>query len=139
MPSAVFGKQRPAIDTTAMVVLFAGFAMLAVAVRALTGHWFGVLLPLAYLMGAWAGLRAEIRQVELTDDALLVRTFLRTWPIPREHVTGVVIDEAGAGVDVLNGARYYLTPRGVDAGELGEALIRWWRSAPLTASTRPSS
>jgi hypothetical protein len=127
VPSGVFGQQRTRADIAALAVLSAGFSVLAVAVWALTQQWFGLLLPLAFVIGAWAGLRAEIRQVEFREDQILVRTFLRTWPIARTHITGIVIDDSGAGIDVLNGARYYLTPRDADPAEFADALIRWWR------------
>ena len=121
-----FGRQRPAVDIAALVMLFLGFCAMGVAVWAFTLTWAGVLLPLAFIIGIIADMRSEIREVELTDDALLVRTFFRTWPIPRAHVTGVVVDQRGAAVDVLNGARYYITPGGADHAEFDSALERWW-------------
>jgi hypothetical protein len=122
----IFGRQRPAVDIAALVILFLGFCAMGIAVWAFTLTWAGVLLPLAFVLGIVADMRGEIREVELADDALLIRTFFRTWPIPRDHITAVTFDARGAAIDVLNGSRYYITPQGADDAAFATALQQWW-------------
>jgi hypothetical protein len=122
-----FGRQRPAGDLAALALLFLGFSGLAVAVFFLRETLFGALLPLAFVAGAIAGLRAEVRELELRDDRLILRTFFRGYGIPKAHIKAVVMTPRGVAIDVLNGARYAINPPGVDAEELQNALLAWWR------------
>jgi hypothetical protein len=116
-----FGKQRPASDVAAFILLFLGFAALALAFWILKGTLLGLFLPIGYVVGAVASLHKDIREIELRDDLLLVRTFFREYPIPRTHVTRVV----GTTVEVLNGNRYMVAPPGTDAAEITRALKEW--------------
>lgn len=108
-------------------VLLAGFCALALAFHVYTASWLGVLLPLAFLVGMWSSLRTEVRQLDLREDALLVRTFFRSYRMPREHIIRVVRTPLGPAVDVLNGSRYTIGPVDSDHGEVAEALERWVR------------
>ena len=120
-----FGAQRPPRDVLTIALLFTGFAALAVAFWILTRNWLGALLPLGFLLGAWNFLRTDVREIELRQDALLVRTFFREYPIPRAHVTKVLRTAEGASVEVLNGNRYLVTPPQTDAAEIAHALEVW--------------
>ena len=120
-----FGKQRPARDLAALALLFLGFCGLALAIFYLRETLVGALLPLAFLVGAYAGLRTEVREIELLPDKLILRTFFRGYDIPRAHIRGVVMTPRGAAIDVQNGARYDINPPGVDAEELERALREW--------------
>ena len=122
-----FGRQRPAGDLAALALLFLGFCGLAVAVFFLRETLFGALLPLAFVAGAIAGLRAEVRELELRDDRLILRTFFRGYGIPKAHIKAVVMTPQGVAIDVLNGARYAINPPGVDAEGLQNALLAWLR------------
>lgn len=120
-----FGRQRPPRDAAALVLLFAGFVALALAFWLYTHTWAGALLPLGYVIGVYATLRAEVRELEVREDALLLRTFFRQYAIPRAHITAVVRTDRGTAIDVLNGARYEIAPPGVDADEVFDAVDAW--------------
>ena len=123
----VFGRQRPRTDIAAIGLLFAGFTAIAYAIWILTANWIGVLLPLGFLVGVWASLRVEVREIEIRPEVLLVRTFFREYAIPRAHVTNVLLTPQGAAIDVLNGRRYLLSPPASNAEEVATALATWLR------------
>ena len=120
-----FGRQRPASDVVALALLLAGFSALAMAVFLLRESLAGLLLPLTFLVGAIAGLRAEVREIELLPDTLVVRTLFRSYRLPKAHIRGVVMTPRGVAIDVRNGARYDISPPGVDAVELERAVREW--------------
>ena len=120
-----FGEQRPVAEIAALALLLIGFTGLAAAVFFLRETIIGVLLPLTFIAGAFAGLRAEVREIEILPDRLILRTFFRSYAIPRQNITGVVITESGVAMDVLNGSRYPINPPGVDPAELHAALRQW--------------
>lgn len=120
-----FGAQRPPSDLFALALLFLGFSGLAVAIFFLRETLFGLLLPLTFIAGAIAGLRGEVREVELLEDRLVLRTIFRGYRIPRAHIRAIVVTPGGVAIDVLNGARYPINPPGVDAVELERALREW--------------
>ena len=120
-----FGKRRPPSDLIALALLFVGFTALAAAIFYLRETLVGVLLPLTFLAGAIAGLRAEVREVELQPERLVVRTMFRSYAIPRAHIRAIVLTEKGVAIDVLNGSRYPINPPNVDAEELRQALSNW--------------
>lgn len=122
-----FGKQRPASDLAALALLLLGFSGLGLAIFYLRETLAGLLLPVAYIAGAIAGLRAEVRELELRPDALVVRTIFRSYAIPRAHVRTVVRTPGGVAIDVQNGARYAVNPPAVDPEELAQALTQWLR------------
>ncbi|HEV7241379.1 MAG TPA: hypothetical protein VGQ36_19255 [Thermoanaerobaculia bacterium] len=131
-----FGRQRSPSDLATFLLLFLGFSALAVAFWMLTLNWAGLLLPIGYLVGAYSTLRAEVKEIELQDDTLILRTFFRAYPIPRAHMTNVVRTPRGAAIDVLNGNRYYVTPPESDAEVIATALEEWLATS---SSTLPSS
>ena len=117
-----FGRQRTARDYLVLALLFTGFCGLALAFWLLTANWLGVLLPIGFLIGAWATLRAEVRELELRGDSLVVRTFLRTYPIPRAHIRTVRASE----IEVLNGNRYEVAPVDADREAVQRELRSWF-------------
>lgn len=121
----VFGVQRPARDVAALALLLTGFSALACAFWILHANWAGLLLPIGFLIGAFSSLRTEVREIELREEVLIVRTFLREYPIPRAHVTKIVRTPQGASVEVLNGNRYLVTPPDTDAAALSRRLEEW--------------
>jgi hypothetical protein len=121
-----FGRQHPPRDVATIALLFLGFSGLALAFWLLTGNWLGALLPIGFVIGAYATLRAEVREIELRGDTLLLRTFFRTYPIPRTHIRGL----RGGEIEVLNGNRYAVVPPGVDADEVRRALDTWLLQEP---------
>jgi len=120
-----FGRQRSARDVLTLALLFIGFSALAVAFWILNLSWAGLLLPIGFLIGAYATLRAEVKELEIRGETLILRTFFRAYPIPRAHVTNVAHTPRGAAIDVLNGNRYYVTPPDVDAEVVAQALEEW--------------
>lgn len=116
-----FGRQRSPRDVFVIALLLTGFCGLALAFWLLTGNWLGALLPLGFLVGAYATLRAEVREVELRGDMLLLRTFFRTYPIPRAHIRRLL----GGEIEVLNGNRYAVVPADANADEVQRALAAW--------------
>ena len=135
-----FGRQRSARDFITLALLFLGFTALAVAFWILTFNWAGLLLPLGFLIGAYATLRAEVKEIELRGETLILRTFFRAYSIPRAHVTNVARTPRGAAIDVLNGNRYYVTPPETDAEVVAHELEEWFVSRGVTSSsTLPSS
>lgn len=116
-----FGRQRSPRDVATIALLFTGFAALALAFWLLTANWLGLLLPLGFVVGAYATLRAEVREVELRGDTLLLRTFFRTYPIPRAHIRRL----HGGEIEVLNGNRYAVVPAEADAEAVQRALAAW--------------
>ena len=120
-----FGEQRPIADVLALALLLIGFSALAAAIFYLRESIIGVLLPVAFIAGAVAGLRTEVRELELQGDRMIVRTFFSSYTVPRANVTGVVITERGVAMDVLNGSRYPINPPGIDPAELHAALREW--------------
>jgi hypothetical protein len=125
-----FGRQRSPGDVATLVLLFAGFTALALAFWVLTLTWFGLLLPIGYLIGVYATLRTEVKEIELRDETLVLRTFFRAYSIPRAHVTKVLRTPRGASIAVLNGNQYEVTPSGTDADEVAHALETWLLQAP---------
>lgn len=130
LPS-IFGRQRPPEDIAALGLLGTGFFALGVGFLILTGSWVGLLLPIAYLLGVFPPLRTDVREIELRDEQLLVRTFFREYALPRANITGVVRTPQGVAVEVLNGNRYLVTPPGVDVPTLATALHTWLTRPPL--------
>jgi len=126
-----FGRQRSPSDVASLILLFAGFTALAIAFWVYTNTWFGLLLPIGYVIGAYAALRAEVKEIELRGDTLIVRTFFREYPIPRAHIRAL----RGTEIEVLNGNRYVVAPAGVDEEEVAQALEAWL--VPTTA--RPAA
>jgi hypothetical protein len=124
----VFGKQRPAADLATLALLLVGFCGLAFAIFYLRETLIGALLPLTFIAGAFAGLRGEVREVELHPGKLILRTLFRSYTVPRRHVRAIVATERGPAIDVLSGARYPITPPGVDPIELERALRQWLES-----------
>lgn len=125
-----FGEQRTPRDVLVLALLLVGFTALAVAFWLLTLNWAGILLPIGFLIGAYAQLRVEVREVELRRDRLFVRTFFREYPMPRSHIRSVIRSPDGAAiVEVLNGNRYAVTPPGVDGEELARTLEEWLASS----------
>ncbi len=124
-----YGQQRPPADLAALALLLVGFTALAAAIFYLRETLIGVLLPLTFIAGAIAGLRGEVRELEIQPTRLVVRTMFRSYTIPRAHIRAIVVTEGGVSIDVLNGARYPITPPGVDAEELRRALSEWMTSA----------
>lgn len=116
-----FGRQRAPRDLLVLALLFTGFSGLALAFWLLTANWLGVLLPIGYVMGAYATLRAEVREVELRGDTLLLRTFFRTYPIPRAHIRTL----RGTEIEVLNGNRYEVAPADADREAVQRAIAAW--------------
>ena len=132
-----FGRQRSLGDYLSIAVLLVGFSVLAVAFHAYTNSWLGVLLPAAYLTGLWAALRTEVRELEIADDRLLVRTFFRTYAMPRAHVIRVVRTPRGPAVEVLNGNRYAVSPFGTDTDAVAEALEAWMQPRVPSVACHP--
>ena len=120
-----FGRQRSPSEVTTIVMLFLGFLALAVAFWIYTSNWAGLLLPLGFLIGLFGTFRAEVKELELRGETLILRTFFRAYPIPRAHVTKVVRTPRGAAIEVLNGNRYEVTPPDADAEEVARALDTW--------------
>lgn len=125
-----FGRQRAPRDVLVLLLLLLGFTALAVAFWIFTTTWVGVLLPLGFLIGAYAQLRAEVREIELRGEALLVRTFFREYRMPRAHIRAVVRTPEGVAVDVQNGARYKVAPPESDAEDVERALRAWLAAPP---------
>ncbi|HEX6083890.1 MAG TPA: hypothetical protein VF266_05165 [Thermoanaerobaculia bacterium] len=116
-----FGRQRSPRDLLVIALLMTGFCGLAVAFWLLTGTWLGALLPLGFVVGAYATLRAEVREIELRGDTLFLRTLFRTYPIPRAHIRRL----HGGEIEVLNGNRYAVVPADANADEVQRALATW--------------
>jgi hypothetical protein len=116
-----FGRQHAPRDLFVLALLLVGFSGLALAFWLLTLNWLGVLLPIGYLLGAYATLRAEVRELELRGDTLVLRTFFRTYPIPRAHIRTLRDTE----IEVLNGNRYEVAPPDADPDEVHRALQAW--------------
>jgi hypothetical protein len=116
-----FGRQRTSRDYLVLALLFVGFTGLAVAFWLLTESWLGLLLPAGYLLGAWTTLRAEVRELELGADTMFIRTFFRTYPIPRAHIRTLRDTE----IEVLNGNRYEVAPADEDRDEVRRAIEAW--------------
>jgi hypothetical protein len=126
------------MDILAIGLLCFGFSSIAYALWVFTGNWIGVLLPVGFLLGVWASLRVEVREIEIRPAVLLVRTFFREYPIPRAHVTNVALTPQGAAIDVLNGRRYLITPPQSDAEEIAVALAEWMRAEGVPMPDRSS-
>ena len=122
-----WGEQRPIADVAAIALLLIGFSGLAAAIFYLRETIIGVLLPLTFIAGAWAGLRTEVRELELQPERLIVRTFFRSYPVPRANVIAIVMTDRGVAMDVLNGSRYPINPPDVDPVELAAVLRAWLR------------
>jgi hypothetical protein len=119
-----FGRQRSPSEVATILMLLLGFTALAAAFWLLTAHWAGLLLPLGFLIGLFGTFRAEVKELELRGETLILRTFFRAYPIPRAHIRAL----RGTEVEVLNGNRYQVAPPGADAGEVARALEAWLTS-----------
>ena len=120
-----FGRQRAPRDYVTIAMLLLGFCALALAFWLYTDTWAGLLLPAGFLIGAYAQLRTEVRELEVRDDRLIVRTFFRSYPMPRAHIRSTLRTPEGAAVEVLNGNRYIVSPHDADADEVVRALEGW--------------
>lgn len=120
-----FGRQRAPRDYVTIAMLLVGFSALALAFWLYTDTWAGLLLPVGFLIGAYAQLRTEVRELQLLDDRLIVRTFFRAYPMPRAHIRAAMRTPAGAAVEVLNGNRYVVSPQDEDPEEVLRALDAW--------------
>ena len=129
-----FGRQRPASDVAALALLLVGFFALAVAIFFLRETLLGLLVPLTFLIGVISGLRAEVREVELLEDRMVLRTFFRAYRIPRAHITAVVLTPKGIAIDVQNGTRFFINPPDVDPAPLRLAISEWLRNAAVPAA-----
>lgn len=116
-----FGRQRSPSEVATILMLFLGFSGLAAAFWILTTHWAGLLLPLGFLIGLFGTFRAEVKELELRGETLILRTFFRAYPIPRAHIRAL----RGTEIEVLNGNRYQVAPPGADAAEVARALEEW--------------
>lgn len=116
-----FGRQRSPADVATIVLLLLGFTALAVAFWIYTSNWAGLLLPLGFLIGLFGTFRAEVKEIELRGDTLVVRTFFRAYPIPRAHIRAL----RGTEIEVLNGNRYEVGPPGADREDVARALQEW--------------
>ena len=125
-----FGIQHSARDLLVLALLLLGFSGLALAFWLLTANWLGILLPVGFLIGAYATLRAEVRELVLDRDTLLLRTFFRIYPIPRAHVRTI----RGTEIEVLNGNRYDVAPADADREEVRRALAAWLLQDPHNPS-----
>jgi len=121
-----FGRQRSFWEVATILLLFLGFLALAIAFWILTGNWAGLLLPLGFLIGLFGTYRAEVKEIELQGETLILRTFFRAYPIPRAHIRAL----RGTEIEVLNGNRYEVAPPDADAAEVARALEEWLRPAP---------
>jgi hypothetical protein len=116
-----FGRQHSPSEVATILMLLVGFTALAAAFWILTAHWAGLLLPLGFLIGLFGTFRAEVKELELRGETLILRTFFRAYPIPRAHIRAL----RGTEIEVLNGNRYQVAPPGADAGEVARALREW--------------
>lgn len=116
-----FGRQRSPSDVATILLLFLGFTALAIAFWALTSNWAGLLLPVGFVIGLVGSFRAEVKEIELRGETLILRTFFRAYPIPRAHVRAL----RGTEIEVLNGNRYEVAPPGADRAEVARALEEW--------------
>lgn len=116
-----FGRQQSPSEVATILLLFLGFTALAIAFWALTSNWAGLLLPLGFVVGLVGSFRAEVKEIELHGETLILRTFFRAYPIPRAHVRAL----RGTEIEVLNGNRYEVAPPGTDAEEVARALEEW--------------
>ena len=116
-----FGRQRPPSEIATIALLLLGFTALAVAFWIYTVTWAGLLLPLGFLVGLFGTFRAEVKEIELRGEMLIVRTFFRAYSIPRAHIRTL----RGTQIEVLNGNRYEVAPPGADRAEVARALAEW--------------
>lgn len=121
-----FGRQRSPTEIATILLLFLGFTALAAAFWILTENWAGLLLPLGFLIGLFGTFRAEVKEIELRDDTMILRTFFRAYPIPRAHIRTL----HGTQIEVLNGNRYDVAPAGTDREEVAQALEAWLNREP---------
>lgn len=119
-----FGRQRSPSDVATILLLFLGFTALAVAFWVLTSNWAGLLLPVGFVIGLAGSFRAEVKEIELRGETLILRTFFRAYPIPRAHVRAL----RGTEIEVLNGNRYEVAPPGANRTEVAHALEEWLAS-----------
>lgn len=119
-----FGRQRSPSDVATILLLFLGFTALAVAFWVLTSNWAGLLLPVGFVIGLAGSFRAEVKEIELRGETLILRTFFRAYPIPRAHVRAL----RGTEIEVLNGNRYEVAPPGANRAEVAHALEEWLAS-----------
>ena len=119
-----FGRQRSPSDVATIVLLFLGFTALAAAFWLLTSNWAGLLLPLGFLIALFGTFRAEVKEIELRGETLILRTFFRAYSIPRVHVRTL----RGTEIEVLNGNRYEVAPPGADREDVARALEEWLSS-----------
>lgn len=130
---ARFGRQRAPGDIATLLLLLTGFSGLGVAFWILNSSVMGALLPIAFLAGTWQSLRTDVREIEVRGETLFVKTFLRSYPIPRAHIVAVVRAPLSTAVEVLNGRRYGVTPPGVSPVAVANALDAWMEQTPRQA------
>jgi hypothetical protein len=126
-----FGRQHSPSDVGTIVLLLLGFAALAVAFWILTSNWAGLLLPLGFLIGLFGTFRAEVKEIELRDETLILRTFFRAYPIPRAHIRAL----RGTEIESLN--RNQVAPPGAGKGSgAGAGGVAHFRSSIVPVRLR---
>ncbi|MFL6248730.1 MAG: hypothetical protein ACJ74H_22085 [Thermoanaerobaculia bacterium] len=128
----IFGNRRAASFISFNALVFLGLSALGIWVWLDQRYWVGLVLPPMMVWALYTDLRDSVRQVEVGEDSVIIRTFLREEAIPASEIAEVdlTLKPVGAqqilacGIALQDGDYRFLVPPGVDAVELTEAMRR---------------
>ena len=131
-----FGRRFAASYLAPSLLVLAAFVALGLWLWASEGEWIGLLVPPALLWGLYAEFRDQLRELELRQESLVLRTILRERIILREDIvsTQLLLTPVRNGkllsvmVVLRDGRSVWIQPAGQDAQEV-HATVKSWRAA----------
>jgi hypothetical protein len=133
IPRQRFGRRFPAVYLATSVIVCGAFVALGVWLWRSEGQWIGLLVPPVLLWGLHAEFRDQIRELELHETALVLRTVLRERVVLRQDIdhTELLLKPVGNGhlLSVLlvlrDGSSVWVHPVGQDAQDVYAAVESW--------------
>lgn len=133
IPRQKFGRRFSAVYLATSVVVCGAFVALGVWLWSSEGHWIGLLVPPVLVWGLHSEFRDQIRELEVHESALVVRTVLRERALLRQDIdhAELLLKPVGSGhlLSVLlvlrDGRSVWVQPVGEDAQAVHGAIVSW--------------
>jgi hypothetical protein len=132
-PRQRFGRRFPAVYLASSVIVCGAFVALGVWLWRSEGVWVGLLVPPVLLWGLYAEFRDQLRELELHETKLVLRTVLRERVVMRQDIdrTQLLLKPVRSGhlLSVLlvlrDGSSVWVHPVGEDAEDVYAAVENW--------------
>ncbi len=129
----LFGKRRAMPDLLLNLALFLSLGGAGVWLWFEERNWIGLVLLPILVRALYTDLRDNVREIEIRERDLAIRTFLRERVIPRVDIREVALvlrplgmnQRLSCGIGLHSGEAVWLAPRSIDVIELHEALRQW--------------